>query len=56
MLLMRVHVTNDLVYSELIRVLSTSSILSMLAKGVNAAATKYADVHPGLGWSRASGC
>ena len=43
---MRVHVTNDVVYSDLIRVRHR---LSMLAKGVNAAATKYADVHPGLG-------
>lgn len=47
---MRVHVTNDVVYSDLIRV--RHRYYQCWLKVSTQPATKYADVHPGLGWSR----
>ena len=46
---MRVHVTNDVVYSDLIRV--RHRYYQCWLKVSTQPATKYADVHPGLGWT-----
>ena len=49
---MRVHVTNDVVYSDLIRVRHRYYQCWLKVPVSTQPATKYADVHPGLGWSR----